>query len=123
MAGFSRQSEIRLQFAWCYLDLGAYEQGLLQCERAINKNSDINPLGHSPAFTFLALLHIRRRELAEAEQAVMKGWENIDLKLNTFLEWWETPFILTAEVELARAKGELDRAARCIAQLLGNITN
>src|SRR5207247_3203059 len=77
------------------------------------------PLGHSPAFTFSALLHIRRAELTEAEEAVMKGWENIDPKLNTYLEWWETPFILSAEAELALAKGELDRAARCIAQLLG----
>jgi tetratricopeptide (TPR) repeat protein len=112
------QATIRLQIACCYYDLGAYEEGLLQCRKAINNYGHINPLGHSPAFTFLALLHIRREELAEAEEAVMKGWENLDLQSNTFLDWWETPFILSAEAELALATGELDRAARCIEQLL-----
>jgi DNA-binding SARP family transcriptional activator len=112
------QATIRLQFAWCYYDLGAYEEGLLQCRKAINNYSHINPLGHSPAFTFLALLHVRREELTEAEEAVMKGWENLDLQSNTYLDWWETPFILSAEAELALAQGELARAARCVEQLL-----
>lgn len=49
----------------------------------------------------------------------MKGWENLDLQSNTYLDWWETPFILSAEAELALAKGELDRATRCVEQLLG----
>src|SRR5258705_7279078 len=38
------QAAIRLQFAWCYYDLGAYEEGLLQCRNAINNYGHINPL-------------------------------------------------------------------------------
>jgi DNA-binding SARP family transcriptional activator len=112
------QAIIRLQFVWCYYDLGAYEEGLLQCRRAISNYGHINPLGHSPAFTFLALLQIRREELTEAEEAVMKGWENLDLQSNTFLDWWEAPFVLSAEAELALAQGDLTRATRSIDQLL-----
>jgi tetratricopeptide (TPR) repeat protein len=112
------QATIRLQFAWCYYDLGAYEEGLLQCRKAISNYGHINPLGHSPAFTFLALLHIRREELIEGEEAVRKGWENLDLQSNTYLDWWETPFVLSAEAELALVQGDLTRATRCIDQLL-----
>ncbi len=112
------QAAIRLQFAWCYYDLGAYEKGLLQCRNAIKNYGPINPIGHSPAFTFLALLHIRRGELKESEEAVAKGWENLDLQSNTYLDWWEIPFILSAEAELALAQGDLTRAMRCIDQLL-----
>jgi tetratricopeptide (TPR) repeat protein len=67
----------------------------------------------------LALLEIRRGNLREADAAVKKGWENFDLQWQTYAGWPETHSILEAEAELALAQGELDRAARCVHQLLG----
>lgn len=76
-------------------------------------------MGHSPTLTLLALLRIRRHEFTEAEQAVSKGREKLDLETKTFMDCWEAPFILLAEAELALARGELNRATRCVEQLLG----
>lgn len=116
-------SEIRVdifqQLAWCYYDLGAYDAGLEYCQRAINHHDQTGQIGCSPAYTMLALLHIRRGNLTEADAAVRKGWENFDLQWQTYAGWPETLSILEAEAELALAQGELDRAARCVSQLLG----
>ena len=67
----------------------------------------------------LALMHIRRGNLTEADAAVKKGWGNFDLQWQTYAGWPETLSILEAEAELALAQGELDRATRCVHQLLG----
>ena len=111
--------EIFQQLAWCYYDLGAYNESLDCCQKAINHQSYINSTGRSPAFAVLALLQIRQGNLKEADEAVKKGWEKFDLQWQTYSGWWETISILEAEAELALAQGELDRAARCIEQLLG----
>jgi len=111
--------DIFQQLAWCYYDLGAYDAGLDYCQRAISHYDQTGQTGCSPAYTMLALLHIRRGNLTEADVAVKKGWENFDLQWQTFAGWPETLSILEAEAELALAKGELDRATHCVEQLLG----
>jgi tetratricopeptide (TPR) repeat protein len=111
--------EIFQQLAWCYYDLGAYDESLDCCQKAINHQSSINSTGRSPAFAVLALLQIRRGNFKEAGEAVMKGWENFDLGWQTYSGWWETISILEAEAELALAQGELDHAADCVCKLLG----
>jgi tetratricopeptide (TPR) repeat protein len=111
--------DIFQQLAWCYYDLGAYDEGLDHCQKAINHHSHINSTGRAPAFAVLALLQIRRGDLREADAAVKKGWENFDIQWQTYPGWWETISILSAEAELALARGELARAARCVEQLLG----
>lgn len=111
--------DIFQQLAWCYYDLGAYDAGLDYCQRAVSHHDQTSQTGCSPAYTMLALLHIRRGNLAEAEAAVKKGWENFDLQWQTYAGWPETLSILEAEAELALAQGELDRAARWVYQLLG----
>lgn len=111
--------EIFQQLAWCYYDLGAYDESLDCCQKAIHHQSHINSTGRSPAFAVLALLQIRRGNLKEAGEAVTNGWENFDLAWQTYSGWWETISILEAEAELALAKGELDRAKRCAEELLG----
>lgn len=111
--------DIFQQLAWCYYDLGAYDAGLDYCQRAVSHHDQTSQTGCSPAYTMLALLHIRRGNLTEADAAVKEGWENFDIQWQTYAGWTETLSILQAEAELALAKGELDRAARCIRQLLG----
>ncbi len=111
--------DIFQQLAWCYYDLGEYDAGLDYCQRAVSHHDQTSQTGCSPAYTMLALLHIRRGNLTEAEAAVKKGWENFDLQWQTYAGWPETLSILEAEAELALAQGELDRAARCVHQLLG----
>ena len=111
--------DIFQQLAWCYYDLGAYDAGLDYCQRAVSHHDQTGQTGCSPAYTMLALLHIRRGNLTEADAAVRKGWENFDLQWQTYAGWPETLSILEAEAELALAHGELDRAARCVHQLLG----
>jgi len=111
--------DIFQQLAWCYYDLGAYDAGLDYCHRAVSHHDQTSQTGCSPAYTMLALLHIRRGNLTEADAAVKEGWENFDIQWQTYAGWPETLSILQAEAELALAKGELDRAARCIRQLLG----
>jgi len=115
--------EIFQQLAWCYYDLGAYDESLDCCQKAIHHQSSINSTGRSPAFAVLALLQIQRGNLKEAGEAVMNGWENFDLGWQTYSGWWETISILEAEAELALAQGELDRAADCVEQLLGKYDN
>lgn len=111
--------DIFQQLAWCYYDLGAYDAGLDYCQRAVSHHDQTSQTGCSPAYTMLALLHIRRGNLTEADAAVRKGWENFDLQWQTYAGWPETLSILEAEAELALAQGELDRVARCVHQLLG----
>jgi DNA-binding SARP family transcriptional activator len=111
--------DIFQQMAWCYYDLGAYDAGLEYCQRAVSHHDQTSQTGYSPAYTILALLHIRRGNLTEADAAVKRGWENFDLQWQTYAGWPETLSILQAEAELALAQGELDRAARCVHQLLG----
>lgn len=48
-----------------------------------------------------------------------KDWNHFDLEWQTYAGWPETHSILEAEAALALAHGELDRAARCVGQLLG----
>jgi predicted ATPase len=110
--------EIFQQLAWCYYDLGAYDESLDCCQKAINHQSHINSTGRSPAFAVLALLQIRLGNFKEAGESVMKGWENFDLEWQTYSGWWETISILEAEAELALAQGESDHAADCVCQLL-----
>lgn len=111
--------EIFQQLAWCYYDLGAYDESLACCQKAIHHQSSSNSTGRSPAFAVLALLQIQRGNLKEAGEAVMNGWENFDLGWQTYSGWWETISILEAEAELALMQGELDHAADCVEQLLG----
>jgi DNA-binding SARP family transcriptional activator/tetratricopeptide (TPR) repeat protein len=111
--------EIFQQLAWCYYELGAYDAGLVYCQRAVSHPDQTGQTGCSPAYTLLALSHIRRGNLTEADAAVRKGWENFDLEWQTYAGWPETLSILEAESELALASGELDRAKRCVEQLLG----
>lgn len=111
--------DIFQQLAWCYYDLGAYDAGLDYCQRAVSHHDQTSQTGCSPAYTMLALLHIRRGNLTEADAAVKKGWENFDLQWQTYAGWPETLSILEAEGELALATGELDRAKRCVEKLLG----
>ena len=111
--------DIFQQLAWCYYDLGAYNAGLDYCQRAVSHHDQTSQTGCSPAYTMLALLHIRRGNLTEADAAARKGWENFDLGWQTYAGWPETLSILEAEAELALAKGELDRATHCVEQLLG----
>ncbi|MBE0670897.1 MAG: AAA family ATPase [Anaerolineales bacterium] len=110
--------DIYQQLAWCYYDLGAYDAGLDYCQRAVSHYDQTSQIGCSPAYTMLALLHVRRGNLTEAEAAVRKGWENFDLGWQTYAGWSETLSILEAEAELALSKGELDRAKLCAEQLL-----
>ena len=111
--------DIFQQMAWCYYDLGAYDNSLDCCQKAINHHVHASQTGRVPAFAMLALVEIRRGNLMEADAAVRKGWENFDLQWQTYAGWSETHSILEAEAELALAQGELDRAARCAGQLLG----
>ncbi len=111
--------DIFQQLAWCYYDLGAYDAGLDYCQRAVSHHDQTSQTGYSPAYAMMALLHIRRGDLTEADAAVRKGWENFDLGWQTYAGWPETLSILEAEAELALAQGELDRAARCVHLLLG----
>ena len=110
--------DIFQQLAWCYYDLGAYTEGLKYCQKAIDQHDHINMTGHSAAFAMLALLLIKSGEIARADEAVKSGWKNFDPESQSYPGWWETISILEAEAELALAKGELERAARCVRQLL-----
>ncbi len=111
-------TDIFQQLAWCYYDLGAYDLAFEHCQKAIDHHHNINFIGRAPAFAILALLEIKRGNLEEAETDVTKGWENFDMEWQTYAGWWETISILEAEAELALAKSEFKRAARCVEQLL-----
>jgi tetratricopeptide (TPR) repeat protein len=113
------RADIRQELAWCYYDLGAYDEGLSHCQKVINYPSYVSPSGHSPVFAILALLQIGRGELRAADVSVAKGWEKFNLQRMTYWGWWEALSILSAEAELALAQGQLARAARCVGQLLG----
>jgi tetratricopeptide (TPR) repeat protein len=115
------QIEIHQQLAWCYYDLGAYEQGLFHCRKAINTHDHIDPSGRFPAFSVLALLHIAQGDLCEASLALERGLENFDLQRLAFPWWWETLPISLAEAELALAQNDLSRAACCVKQLLDRV--
>jgi tetratricopeptide (TPR) repeat protein len=52
--------DIFQQLAWCYYDLGAYDAGLDNCQRAVSHQDQTSQTGCSPAYTMLALLHVRR---------------------------------------------------------------
>ncbi|HJW89671.1 MAG TPA: AAA family ATPase, partial [Anaerolineales bacterium] len=112
------RDDIRQELAWCYYDLGAYDEGLIHSRNVINFQDHVNPMRKVPAFTLLALLQIGRGEFQEAVLAVKMGWENFDLQWQTYSGWWETLSLLAAEAELALAQGELARAAGCADQLL-----
>lgn len=111
--------DIFQQLAWCYYDLGAYDAGLDYCQRAVSHHDQTGQTGCSPAYTVMALLHIRRGNLTEADSSVKKGWENFDLDWQFYAGWPETLSVLEAEAELALAIGEQDRAKRCVERLLG----
>ena len=57
--------DIFQQLAWCYYDLGAYDEGLDHCQKAISHHRYINSTGRAPAFAVLAILQIRRGNLKE----------------------------------------------------------
>ncbi len=110
--------EIYQQLAWCCYDLGAYEQGIEYCQKAIGYHGGITFAPYSPAYALLALLQIRRGDLEAAGDAVRKGWENFDLGWGTYPGWMENRSILEADAALALAKGDLDKARDRVAQLI-----
>ncbi len=110
--------EVYQQLAWCCYDLGAYEQGIEYCQKAISYHGGISFAPYSPAYAQLAMLHIRRGDLAAAGEAVTKGWESFDLGWGTYPGWLENRSILEADAALALAKGDLDNAQDRIAQLI-----
>lgn len=65
--------DIFQQLAWCYYDLGAYDAEVDYCQRAIGHHAQTSQTGRSPAYTALAVVHIRRGNLAEAEAALKAG--------------------------------------------------
>lgn len=110
--------DIHMQLAWCYCDLGNYEEAFAHCATAIGKNNHVNSVWLTSTLTILALLHLARGEVDEAEAAVQRGWESFDLDWQTYPSWWETLSILQAEAEVALARQELERADRRATQLV-----
>ena len=111
--------EISQRLAWCCYDLGDYAEGIAYCRnRRLPQNTGGDAMELTPVLAMLALLHVQCEELNEAEMAVQKGWKSFNLQWQTFNGWWESLSILEAEAELALAQGALDRATRCVDQLL-----
>lgn len=110
--------EIHQQLAWCYCDLGAYEQGVEHARRAIDYHDHVTPSARVPAFSMLAMLYVAEGDLVRAASAVEMGVGNFDPEKMAFPWWWESLSILQAAAELAMARDDIREAERCTEQLL-----
>jgi DNA-binding SARP family transcriptional activator len=110
--------ESQQQLAWAYGEIGAYDEGVKHCQRAIADHKGIERNGRVPAFAILALLLIAQGQLAEAALALAEGLAYFDLQQIIPGWWWESPSILLAQATLALAQGDPARARQIAGQLL-----
>ena len=117
-AGLIASNSLRSELAWVYAYCGAFEKGYRLIEEAMQQAEAKQPAWRAFPQAGKVRMHLLQSDIASAERTAGKGLlEPISIPYARY-----TIFVLLANIELAFAKGEYNRAVTLSEELLSEVT-